>query len=236
MKFGDLKIFDRLRNNEIIRIVAAGASNTQRYLPGAHWFDYVEIGFKNKFGGQCSQFINAGVNGNTTVDLLKRMGRDLLFFQPHLIIMTVGGNDCNPVNHIDTAAYRNNLFELHRRIMEAGAEVIFQTYYACDLEQLTVSEPQRAEKLVENMEIIREVAAATGSLLQDNERRWAALRDADAETYRLLMLNPMHVNAIGNMVIGLDLMRRFDLPLCQRYRDECAAGLLAQALLDRYEK
>ena len=89
-----------LANHEFIRVVAFGASNTQRYLPGTHWFDYVEMGFKNSFGGGCGHFVNSGISGNTTADLLRRFDRELAFYRPDLVIMTIGGNDCNPAKNI----------------------------------------------------------------------------------------------------------------------------------------
>ena len=46
MNFSDLKIWGMLERHEFIRVVAFGASNTQRYLPGTHWFDYVDMAFK----------------------------------------------------------------------------------------------------------------------------------------------------------------------------------------------
>lgn len=227
----ELKIRGMLKRREFIRIVVFGASNTQRYLPGAHWFDYVEMGFKNQYGGNCGHFINSGSNGNTTFDLLNRFERDLAFYKPDLVIMTIGGNDCNPVNNISAGQFRANLIELCSKIKALGSDILLQTYYACDLENITP--PERAELMVQYMQIVREVAASENLLLNDNDMRWAQLRDSDLATYRLLMLNSMHVNDIGNQVIGLDLLRILGVSLREDYRAQCAPGLLAQALLDR---
>ena len=99
-----------------------------------------------------------------------------------------------------------------------------------------ITPPERADLMVKYMQIVREVAASENLMLNDNDMRWARLRDNDIETFRLLMLNSMHVNDIGNQLIGLDLMRKLELPLSANYRAQCSAGLLAQALMDRYEK
>ena len=234
MDFSELKINKMLLNGKFIKVTAFGASNTQRYLPGTHWFDYVEMGFKNRFGGGCGHFINSGISGNTTQDLLNRFDIQLAYCKPDLVIMTIGGNDCNPEKNINAATFKKNLAELCSKINSWGGEVILQTYYACDLENITP--PGRATLMVEYMQLVREFAAENNIPLNDNDKRWARLRDADIETYRLLMLNSMHVNHIGNQVIGLDLMRHFGLVLKKEYRNECAPGLLAQALLDHYEK
>lgn len=234
MERSDLKILKMLERREFIRVVAFGASNTQRYLPGTHWFDYVEMGFKNQYGGGCGHFVNSGISGNTTLDLLNRFDRELAFYKPDLVIMTIGGNDCNPAKNINGEQFRTNLTELCNKIKALGSDVLLQTYYACDLEEITPSE--RADLMVKYMQIVRETAAAENLMLNDNDLRWARLRDNDIETYRLLMLNSMHVNDTGNQLIGLDLMRKLGLPLkSKEYRLQCAPGLLAQALLDRYE-
>lgn len=234
MNPSDLKIWGMLERHEFIRVAAFGASNTQRYLPGTHWFDYVEMGFKNQFGGGCGHFINSGISGNTTLDLLNRFDRELAFYKPDLVIMTIGGNDCNPAKNISGEQFRANLGLLCDKIKALGSDIILQTYYACDLEAITP--PERADLMVKYMQIVREVAAEKEVILNDNDLRWARLRDADIETFRLLMLNSMHVNDTGNQLIGLDLLRKLNLNLRQDYRLQCTAGLLAQALLDRYDK
>lgn len=231
MEFSDLKIFKKFADGKFVRMVAFGASNTQRYMPGMHWFDYVELGFKNRFGGGCGHFINSGISGNTTVNLLDRFDRELAAYNPDLAIVTIGGNDCNPTQNIDAATFRKNLDIICNKIKDLGGDVVLQTYYACDLENITP--PERANLMVEYMQIVREYAADSGTPLNDNDMRWAKLRDSDIETYRLLMLNAMHVNSVGNQLIGLDLLRKFGIALKKEYRGQCAAGLLAQALMDK---
>lgn len=230
----ELKIYQLLARQEHIRIEAFGASNTQRYMPGMHWFDYVELGFKNTFGGDCGQFINAGCSGNTTFDLLNRFDADVANYRPHLVILTIGGNDCNPANRISPTEFRENLKTIQHKISKLDGEVVFQTYYACELEK--IEPPEYGAKMGEYMQIVRETAAELGCLLHDNDVRWAALRDTDIASYRLLMRNAMHVNSIGNMVIGLDLMRFFGLNLLDEYRGEFIPGLLGQALLDQVKE
>ena len=234
MECSELKIWSKLERHEFVRVVAFGASNTQRYLPGTHWFDYVHMGFNNRFGGSCGHFINSGISGNTTLDLLNRFEHGLAYYKPDLVIMTIGGNDCNPVKNIDAAQFRSNLIELCNKIKALGSDILIQTYYACDLEMITP--PERADLMVKYMQIVREVAASENLVLNDNDLRWARLRDNDIATFRLLMLNSMHVNDVGNQLIGLDLMRKLQLPLSENYRAQCAPGLRAQALMDRYEK
>lgn len=196
--FEDLKVMRKVKGGEHVTVCAFGASNTQRYQPGMHWFDCVELGFKSAYGGDCGAFLNAGVSGNTAQNLIDRFERDVARFRPDLTIVTIGGNDFVP------ETFRKNLLHLHDLLTGIGSEVLFQTYYACDLEKM--NPPDRVPTM---MRIVREVAAMTSSVLNDNDARWAPLRDSNLSLYRTLMRDPMHVNTDGNLLIGADLMRRF---------------------------
>lgn len=231
--FQNLKIFSKIRSKKPIRVLAFGASNTQRYMTGMHWFDYVELGFKQKYSGNVGQFINSGVSGNTTEDLLYRYEHDAGDYNPELTILTIGGNDCNPDRHISAEQFRKNLLELYDRLTKQGGEVLFQTYYASDLEQMI---PERATAMVRNMAIVRETAKDLKASLHDNDLRWALLREHNIKLYRTLMRDAMHVNSLGNMAIGLDLMRKFGLEPAESDLNYLAPGLFVQRVLDDFEK
>ena len=231
--YADLKLFEKIRQGGTVRVCAFGSSNTQRFDVGMHWFDYLDLGFKNTFGGGSGQFINSGISGNTSAQMLERFDRDVARFQPDLTIVTCGGNDSNPARSISEKEFMENLKTLHARLTALGSEVIFQTYYACDLENL---DPGYAAAIPRYMQIIRDAAAETGSRVQDNYARWERLRLFSPENYRLLMMNAMHVNAYGNMVIGLDWVRDCGLTLQENQRDYCRCGLLSQCALDLLER
>jgi lysophospholipase L1-like esterase len=225
MKF---KIHQMLKAGEAFRVVAFGSSNTQRFQVGMHWFDFVELGFKSVNGG-CGQFINSGIGGNTTLDLLRRFDNELALYKPHLVIMTIGGNDANPNRELDADTYRNNLKLLHEKITGLGAELVFQTYYGCDLEQL---DPDYTKNLVKYMQTIREVAQESGCHVVDHFARWEKLRVHDVEVYRSMMRDAMHVNPLGNMVMGLDLIDFFEMKLPEEFKLYCREGLTIKSYLD----
>ena len=227
--FSKSKIYRKLAEKQHITLEAFGSSNTQRRLPGMTWFDYVELGFKLKYGNGCGNFINTGIGGDTTCMMLERFDRDVLTYKPDVVIITAGGNDSNPERNVSHEQYRANLLEFHRRITAYGGEVIYQTYYACRQELQT---PETARRMDRNMEIVREVAAETGSFLQDNYKRWNRLRDRFPSVYALLMRDVLHVNADGNAIMGIDLLRNFGIDLPEEFARECKIGYLGQALLD----
>ena len=229
---GKLKLFQKLAEKQHITMIAFGSSNTQRRLPGMTWFDYVELGFKSQYGKDCGTFINTGIGGDTADLMLARIDRDVLAYKPDLVIVTVGGNDSNPALQISHDHYHANLLEIHRRIADSGAEVMFQTYYALLPEKLP---PEMIGRMDRNMQIVRETAVETGSFLQDNYRRWNRLRERFPDVHALLMQDGLHVTADGNAVIGADLLRSFGISLPPEFAREFSIGRVGQALLDALE-
>jgi acyl-CoA thioesterase-1 len=66
--------------------------------------------------------LNAGKRGNTSRDGLSRLERDVLEFNPRLVIVLFGGNDF--LRRVPLAETRKNLAEIVRRIQERGAMVV----------------------------------------------------------------------------------------------------------------
>jgi len=229
-----LKIYKKLASQKAIKVVAFGSSNTQRFDVGMHWFDFVELGFKNVYGGSCGQFINSGVTNNTTGDLLARFDDQLAAYKPDLVIMTVGANDC--IQRVPLTEYRDNILQLIKQIKDLNGEVVLQTYYACDLKLLQEENYEwnrhLATDLVAYMDVIREVAEFTDTCLIDQDARWSPLRDEHLEEYRTLMRDSLHLNAAGNMLMGLEAMRFFDTQFRYDQIEYCRDGLLLQYKLD----
>ncbi len=82
------------------------------------------------------------------------------------------------------------------------------------------------------MQIVRDVAANTGSGLIDHLIRWEPLRLGHPKKYLSLMRDPGHVNELGNMVLRLDLNRVFGLRLDESTLAHCEDGLIVQYMLD----
>ena len=226
-------VLARLLDLKRTRIVATGASNTAaRNACRFNWVDWLDVGLTQHYG-RLATVINTGISGDHTRGLLARFDDDVALYRPHLVILTIGGNDANPENHIGEIEYRANLRRLAERTDVLGACVLFQTYYACDLDAMV---PEYDERFQRCMDVIRGVALETGAELVDHHRRWERLRLADLDAYRALMHDPMHVNPIGNMLMGLDLLRRFKVRLGDELRATCAEGLALQETLDTLER
>ena len=196
-------VIARLEACENLRIVLFGASNTDRYMPGIHWGDILHLGLRYKYGTPL-WIINSGISGNNTREALARFDRDVTPFSPDLVIVTLGGNDCNPApeKFVPEDEYRANLREIAARIVRLGALPVFQTYYRMDIPAM---DPERAKWFLRNMDIVLEEAAENNWPLIDQRAVFNHLGD---EEFRYkYMLNPMHVNENGNILIGLEVLR-----------------------------
>ncbi len=227
-------LFEQILNGKRIRMVAVGSSNTQRHQVGMHWLDYLELGLKLKFGMGAVIVINSGVGGDTSRDVLKRFDTDVKLFKPHMTFLTIGGNDAAPTKNVSPEQYRKNIREICTKFQDIGSVPVLQTYYACDLDEAVKVNPELAHHFPKYMDILREVAEDMNVPLVDHLKRWEPLRLKDVEEYRKLMDDSFHVNSIGNMLLGVDLLRKFELPV-EPFADYCSKGFKYQALLDKLE-
>jgi lysophospholipase L1-like esterase len=220
------KIKHRWQQGELTRILAFGSSNTERFLPGMHWFDCLDLAIKQKYG-RVHHCINTGIGGNTTRDLLQRFERDAAFYQPHAVIITIGGNDCNPERDVSIEDFERNLLTLHQQFSALGTLVIFQTYYA------VISDgSQRFLNFYKYSDIVRKVVAQTQSGLIDQLARWELLQQHYPDVYLPLMRDAFHVTPRGNRVMGVGVARAFDLRP-QADLDFWAEALYAHQLMDQ---
>ena len=200
-------IVKRFETQEHLRIVVFGASNTERHMPSVHWSDVLEVGLRARYGRKF-QIINAGGSGNNTREALARFERDVLFYQPDIVIVTFGGNDCNITREkfVSEPEFVENLTTIVNTLRERGTEVILQTYYKMINEFM---QPQRAAFFVRYMNAVRKLAADLECSFIDQY----ALFDKIDRNYRVfnLMRDPMHTNENGNMLIGLHVCRYFDV-------------------------
>jgi lysophospholipase L1-like esterase len=227
------KKFNEIRKNktgtEKVRVLAFGSSNTERFISGMHWFDCFELGIKNKYG-RVHHCINSGIGGETSNDLLGRFESDAEFYRPDMVFITIGGNDANPEKNLDAHQFEKNLSELYSKFNAIGCFVVFQTYYAPISAELS---HEHYSTFCRYMDIVREVAGKTDSGLIDHFKYWLQLEQNMPEKHRELMNDAFHVNAIGNMVLGLYIARHFKCEQDDSFYDEAVSYM---ELMDELNK
>ena len=71
--------------------------------------------------------VNAGIAGNNSNNLLKRIDTDCLAHKPQLTILMIGTNDMNNGKHVPLDKFKNNLDKLCKTITAAGSQVLLMT-------------------------------------------------------------------------------------------------------------
>ncbi|WP_405607892.1 SGNH/GDSL hydrolase family protein [Polaribacter sp. Asnod1-A03] len=80
-----------------------------------------------------NKVFNAGIGGNNTNDLLKRVDKDVLENNPNLVIMMVGTNDMlNTKKLIDYKTYTANLKALIKKIKSNGSKLVLMSPIPAD--------------------------------------------------------------------------------------------------------
>lgn len=197
-----------------------------------YWFDIFAKAIRRKYGAK-HQFLNTDYYKNTSI-LLDKLDSDGAFFRPDMAIVLIGGTELdgadNRIMPLETTAA--NLRTIHRRLGDAGCATVFMTYYLPDPDKV---EPGRMNHIRECMDLVRAAAAETGSGLIDHMSRWEKLRAACPQIYHLMMQDPAHVNASGNLLMALDMARYFDAPAPVGLSHELDDALALQELIDRLE-
>jgi len=98
--------------NQVI-VVSAGDSLTYATFSS----DYLSI-LRRRLKGQHYEFVNAGHNGDTSEDLLKRIDKDVLARNPNFITILIGANDARKDIELKVAleAYRLTIEEIILKI------------------------------------------------------------------------------------------------------------------------
>ena len=222
----------RLSAGERTRIVGFGSSNTECFGFSAfrfNWLHWVDHAIRARYG-RVHHTINTGIGGDTAGGMLSRFETDLALYQPHLAFLTVGGNDSFIANGIPPDEFRGNLRQLIERIRQIEhCILICQTYYSPDFER---APREQTERFPAFMDILREEARAGSALLLDHLKRWEPFRTGKPDTYRKLKHDNWHLNALGNAVFALDVLRFLGVELMEPQQTACAEALAIQRVMD----
>ncbi|WP_409344257.1 SGNH/GDSL hydrolase family protein [Paenibacillus sp. MBLB4367] len=159
--------------------------------------------------GRNALFINAGVSGNTTRNLLARLTRDALQFKPDLVTLMIGVNDCG--KGVPLEEYAQNLETLIASIRQSGSEVLLLTQHP-----LHPGLPEIAEKYGEYpdfMEAARTVAKRLEVHLCDIYEGWQTALADHPNRFWSLMNDPLHPNERGHRLTAQLVLETLGLTL-----------------------
>lgn len=211
------------------RIIAFGSSNTESTWStnGRHnWVEWLNMNVRDHIGRHVC-VINQGIGGETSDNLLARLHRDVLSFQPSAVIITIGGNDA--LQSLPLDRYADNLRMICARIRQENAEPILQTYY-CPMYHLSID---GFKSVFESyMEVVRTIAREMGVLLVDQYVGFEPYYRKQPEQYAKLMNDWLHVNHYGNLIMGMHISQALGLPELQLPEDIMQETLLLKEQMD----
>ncbi|MFK5924924.1 MAG: GDSL-type esterase/lipase family protein [Verrucomicrobiota bacterium] len=121
------------------------------------------------------EVINAGVGGNSTRNLLKRVEADVLAKKPEVVVMMVGTNDAlNSGNSVPIKEYEKNLKQLVKRFTKSGSKVVLMTIPPCINELLFsrhkaefFAERSPEDRIADVNDVVKKLAKPDGVRLVD---------------------------------------------------------------------
>ncbi|MCF6285255.1 MAG: SGNH/GDSL hydrolase family protein [Candidatus Hydrogenedentes bacterium] len=156
--------------------------------------DMVGIGLRQAYPNGDITAINAGVSGNTTVDALARIKKDVLAHKPDLVTVMFGLNDMTRVSLED---YRANLKNIIAKCRTVGAEVML-----CTPNSIRDTASRPIATLEQYVAVVREVATEEKVPLADCYAAFEYIRTQNALDWAFLMSDPIHPNMDGHKLLA----------------------------------
>ncbi len=138
----------KLKNGDIV--VFAGDSVTDACKIGSFMqlgdgFVYYVNNIVNAFYPEITpKFINAGISGNTSTDLLNRFDSDIIAHNPNYVFILIGSNDvwrqfdrpCYPEQAVLLPTFTENVEKMINKVLSIGATpILISPYYIEDNKQ-----------------------------------------------------------------------------------------------------
>lgn len=187
------QVRERLQSGETTRVVCFGDSITGAYYHTGGlraWCDMLGLALERIEPNARLEMINAGVSGQTTVDGLARIQREVLDRQPHLVVVMFGMND---VTRVPLETFVANLQAITQKCHAAGAAVVL-----CTPNSVYENPARPMAKLAEYSARIRQLTQAADLPLVDCFEEYRTLRERDELAWMLLMSDEIHPNMHGH--------------------------------------
>jgi lysophospholipase L1-like esterase len=112
-------------------VIAFGDSMTQGHLAPIEtvWPHLLGVALSRHLGADAPRVLNAGRNGNTSVEGLARIENDVLAHRPGLVLVEFG-NDAtdDPARHVPVDRFLENLRTIHRLVTGIGGRTMLMTF------------------------------------------------------------------------------------------------------------
>jgi lysophospholipase L1-like esterase len=195
------RVIDLLRSPDPVKWLFYGDSITHGALHTFGFRDYTEL-FRERIRYELARagdiVINTAYSGDTTHQLLAGFEWRVAQFEPQVVFIMIGTNDCSIGRQISREEFRVNLIALCRAIGELPGLPVLQT--TCPI--LPGTSPEREPNFDAYMEIIREVAAQEKLPLIDHTRYWREAIQQQPHLHYFWMSDGFHPNYHGHRVFA----------------------------------
>ena len=197
-------------------VVAFGDSITRGYgVPvGSGWVERLSDLLEKKHGKHVFAVFNAGGNGNTSAEGLKRLPADVLAHMPGLVLVEFGGNDTKlGPRAVSVDDFERNLLTITEKVRQKGGEVAFLTVPPVINEWHHLGRDPGYDQwggmdqcIEQYRQRTRVVAKRLGSRLFDLDHVLRKLI-ADNGKERCLLKDGVHLTAAANAVIAEAMLK-----------------------------
>ncbi len=190
-----------------VRIIGLGSDNTELHwhsLGHFNWLNWLNSSLQESVGRHIT-VINQGVAGNTIADMSNRLERDIFAYDPTMVIITVGEIDAD--RGLRIKKFRRMLETLVKKCIVHEIIPVLQTYY-CPLYEEMGRDFQR---LPQFMQVVRFVAKKYHIPLIDQYSYFEPFYRSNRPVYKEIMSDALHVNEVGNALLGILICRTFQI-------------------------
>ncbi|MGD0953292.1 MAG: SGNH/GDSL hydrolase family protein [Methanotrichaceae archaeon] len=195
------KTLTDLRNGCNVTIVAYGDSITAGYAVRRSFPTFWKDMLVQKYPGVRIELINSGVSGDTTMDGLARLDWAVLSYEPDLVTINFGINDC--VFGLGLEEFESNLVEMIRRIRAGPASEILL------LSSQPLETPPYDRLVLDYYHAIERVAKEMDVGFVDIYGAWMDRVKAGTPLGSLIIPGLDHPNEAGYRIIAEELMKLF---------------------------
>ncbi len=184
-----------------VTIVAFGDSITAGFAVRRGFPSYWKQMLAEKYPEASIEMINSGISGDTSMDGLARLDYSVLSYEPDLITINFGINDC--VLGLGLEEFEANFVEMVRRIRSGpGSEILL-------LSSEPLETPPYDRMVLDYYQAVQRVAKQMDVGFVNVFAAWMKVVNAGTPLSGLILSGLDHPNEAGYRIIAEELMRWF---------------------------
>lgn len=184
-----------------VTIVTYGDSITAGFAVRRGFPSFWREMLQNKYPKAKIELVNSGISGDTTLDGLARLDWSVLSYEPDLVTINFGINDC--VLSLDLAEFEENFVEMVRRIRSGPASEVLL------LSSQPLETPPYDKWVQDYYQAVERVALEMDVGFVDVFGAWMERVNQGTPLSSLILSGLDHPNEAGYRIIAEELMKLF---------------------------